>query len=316
VLFIRDRLWHHGDMSRTELLALERRLRATASGAPFRFSVEDARRHWYSSTDGFAFPPELSVEVDALAGRACEWVRRPSAPESRALLYFHGGGFVCGSIASHRPLVAELAKSYDGGVVSLEYRLAPEHPYPAAVEDTVAAYEALLTRGFRPERLALAGDPAGGGLVLATLIALRDAGHPLPAAGLCLSPWFDLAIRGATVRDNAARDYMVFPAALEGSGALYRAGIAGDDPRVSPLYADLHGLPPIFIQVGSGEVLLDDALRFARAAALADVEVTLEVWPEQPHVWHLFAVELGEARAASARAGRWLNERDRSDRDS
>ncbi len=287
-----------------------------SSGSPFRFSVEDARRNWYPNGDAFAFPAGFRVEVDTLAGRACEWVRRATASESRAVLYFHGGGFVCGSIASHRPLVAELAKSFDGGVASLEYRLAPEYPYPAALEDTVAAYEALLARGFRPERLALAGDSAGGGLVLATLVALRDTGRPLPAAGLCLSPWFDLAVRGATVRDNAARDYMVFPAALEGSGSLYRAGVAAEDPRVSPLYADLHGLPPICVQVGSGEVLLDDALRFARAASLADVEVTLEIWPEMPHVWHLFAAELGEARAATARAGRWLNERDRSDRDS
>jgi acetyl esterase/lipase len=303
-------------MSRKERLALERRLRAAVSGAPFQFSVEDARRNWYANAEAFSFPPQLRVDVDELAGRPCEWVRRPAASESRALLYLHGGGFVCGSIASHRPLVAELAKSFEGGVASLDYRLAPEHPYPAAVDDTVAAVEALLARGFAAHEIALAGDSAGAGLVLATLVALRDAGRPRPAAALFISPWFDLAARGASLRDNAARDYLVFPAALEGSGSLYRADLAADDPRVSPLYADLRGLPPLCIQVGSGEVLLDDALRLARAAALVDVEVTLEIWSQLPHVWHLFAAELGEARAASARAARWLNERDRSDRDS
>lgn len=295
-------------MSHSELLILKQRLLAAVAGGPAAFSVERARQYWYPDADSFVFPQELIVDHDSAGGREREWIRRRGASDTRVILYFHGGGFVCGSIASHRPITCELARSFDGAVVSLDYRLAPEHPYPAAVDDTVAAYESLLARGLSSDAIALAGDSAGGGLVLATLLALRDRNRPLPAAGLCLSPWFDLARTGASIFDNASRDYMVAASALEASGTLYRGNLAPTDPRVSPLYADLSGLPPLLIQVGSGEILLDDSIRFARAAALADVKVTLEIWPQLQHVWHLFATELGEARDASARAARWLDE--------
>jgi epsilon-lactone hydrolase len=295
-------------MSQREIEVIRHRL-AAARNYSGGFSVESARATWYAYTDGFETPDGLAVRSDRLGACEVEWTQRMGTADDRVLLYLHGGGYVCGSPRTHRPITAEAAKSFPGAVASLDYRLAPEHPCPAAVEDTVAAVEELYRRGIRPERLALAGESAGGGLVVAALVALRDRGSPLPTAGWLVSPWADLTNSGDTVCDNAHRDPIVFRESLEASARLYLGDRDRRDRLASPRHADLRGLPPLLIQVGACEVLLDDAVGLSRAAGLADVEVTLQVWPRMVHAWHIFAAELEEGRLATAEATDWLARR-------
>jgi monoterpene epsilon-lactone hydrolase len=194
-------------------------------------------------------------------------------------------------------------------VLSVDYRLAPEHPHPAAVEDATAAYRFLLDTGISPGNLAIGGDSAGGGLTVACLIALRDAGLPLPAAGVCISPWVDLTQSGESMDSKADEDPMVSREALQ---VMANAYLGGGDPKeatASPLFADLAGLPPLLIQVGTAETLLDDATRLAERAKSQGVDVTLEAWEEMIHVWHAFAVLLPEGRQAIERIGEFLSER-------
>lgn len=222
-----------------------------------------------------------------------------------ALLYLHGGGYVVGSAHGYRGLAARLGRA--AGVVAhaIDYRLAPENPMPAALDDAVAAYQALVASGVSPSKIVIAGDSAGGGLTLATLVALRDGGIPLPAAGFLISPWADLALEGASIKDKAAED-----PSLEEQGLHVCAGhYAGSDTRnpvASPIHADLSGLPPLLIQVGSAEILFDDAIRVARAAGAAGTRVTLETWPDMIHVWHAFAFLLTDGRAAIEDAGAFI----------
>jgi acetyl esterase/lipase len=193
-------------------------------------------------------------------------------------------------------------------VLSVDYRLAPEHPFPAAVNDAITAYRWLLADGTDPAIIALAGDSAGGGLALAALVALRDAGDPMPAAAAVISPWTDLALTGDSLRTRAAVDVMIKPAGMRETAEAYLNGQDPRHPHASPLYADLRGLPPTLIHVGDAEVILDDSTRFAGNARAAGVDVTLEVWDEMPHVWHAFAGLLPEADQAIGRMGTWLRE--------
>ncbi len=223
-------------------------------------------------------------------------------------MYLHGGAYQLGSPATLRHLVAMLAAAAQAQALSVDYRLAPEHPFPAAVDDAVAAYRWLLAAGRDPASVAIAGDSAGGGLTLATLVALRDAGDPLPAAAVAISPWTDLALTGESLRTRAGADVMVKPAGMPESAALYLTGTDPRHPYASPLYADLRALPPLLIQVGDAEVILDDSTRFAARARTAGVDVTLEIWDEMPHVFQAFAGLLPEADQAVARIGSWLCE--------
>jgi monoterpene epsilon-lactone hydrolase len=224
----------------------------------------------------------------------------------RVILYFHGGVYVIGSAATSVPLVGDLVRRTGVKAITLEYRLAPEHPYPAAVEDARAAYEGLLAQGIDPGHIALAGESAGGGLAVATLLALREAGTPLPSCAFLMSPYADLTLSGETLAGKQAADPVLTPEGLRVRVPEYVAGADAADPHISPIFGDLSGLPPLLIQVGSHEILLSDALRLAGRAAVTDVPVTLEVTPGVPHVFQGFAGLLDEAGAALDRASVFL----------
>jgi acetyl esterase/lipase len=242
-------------------------------------------------------PADVSYEPVSADGVPAEWTAAPGARSDRALVYFHGGGYCLGSIATHRGLVARIARESGVRVLSVGYRLAPEHPYPAAVTDAVSAYRFVLGQGLAPAHIAFAGDSAGGGLVVAALVAARDTGLDLPAAGACISPWLDLTLSGDSMKTKAPEDPMVTPDDLR----LFAEAYAGANLRAttaSPLFANLRGLPPLLLQVGTAEVLLDDARRFATAAREAEVDVSLRVWDDMIHVWHAFADLLPEGAQA------------------
>jgi acetyl esterase/lipase len=240
------------------------------------------------------------VQFDPLtvAGVPAEWAT-PADATGEAILYLHGGGYCLGSINASRDLIARLAQATRRRVLAIDYRLAPENPFPAALEDALAACDWLRQQGVAPSRLLLAGDSAGGGLAVATLIALRDADLPLPAGAICFSPWVDLALTGPSAHSGAVADPMLTASIL----ARYAAACAGETPLthplLSPLYADLRGLPPLLIQVGTREILLDDAVRLARRAEEAGVSVALQKWEGLFHVFQ-FAPFLPESRQALA----------------
>jgi monoterpene epsilon-lactone hydrolase len=230
------------------------------------------------------------------------------ADSSNVVLYFHGGVYVIGSAAASVPLVSELGRRANAKAITVDYRLAPEHPFPAAVEDARAAYEGLLGQGVDPAHIALAGESAGGGLAVAALLGLRDAGLPLPRCGFLMSPYVDLTLSGETLLTKQAVDPTLTPDGLRIRVSEYVNGADAADPRISPIFGDLRGLPPLLIQVGSHEILLSDALRLAGQAATADVKVTLEVIPGVPHVFQGFAAALDEGDAALDRAAIFLKE--------
>lgn len=238
-----------------------------------------------------------------------EWVSTRASTDERILLYLHGGGYVSGSPATHLAVTARLAHEARALLFALDYRLAPEHPFPAQLEDAWAAYWWLITeQGYHPAQIVIAGDSAGGGLTIALLLALRDAHLPLPAGGIGLSPWFDLALSGETLQTNAATDFLNF-SVLRVAASMYCNGYDPHHPLISPLYADLRGLPPLLIQVGSVEMLLDDSRRFAERARAANVDVQLEIWDKMVHVWHFAWLIEPKARQALHRAGDFVRQR-------
>ncbi|HEY0301790.1 MAG TPA: alpha/beta hydrolase [Rhizomicrobium sp.] len=262
-----------------------------------------------SLTELAPLPADASYTATTVAGRPAAWILADGADAERTLLYLHGGGYCVGSLKSHRGLATDLSRAAGARVLLLDYRLGPEHPFPAAVDDAVAAYRFLLEQGIAPQRIAIGGDSAGGGLTAATLLALRDAGLPRPAAGVLLSPWLDLSLSGASMDGRADLDPMVQRVPLQRMADAYLAGADARAPLASPLFADLHGLPPLLVHVGTAETLLDDSTRFADAARAADVPLTLEVWDDMVHVFHAFAFLLPEARLANEKIGAFLKER-------
>lgn len=270
-------------------------------------SIADQRTRMDTLADFFAVPDGTLVEAASLGGVKGEWVRGPGVHRDAALLYLHGGGYLVGSPKSHRHLVAAIGAASGMAVFSADYRMAPEHPFPAAVDDAVAAYKALLDSGIAPARIAIAGDSAGGGLTLATLIALRDGGVPLPAAAAGLSAWTDLSSSNPSHKTRAARDPMIrSDGGLSDMAKAYLNGADPKTPLASPFFANLKGLPPLLLQVGANEVLYDDTVEFARRAEDSGVEVSCEVWGGMIHVWQIFHPILSEGRDAVARIGSFL----------
>ena len=264
-------------------------------------SVPEMRRQYDRAERVFAVGPE--VQVERLETPRAERLQPATAQPGRMVLYLHGGGYVIGSPRSHRHLAAAIASAAAASALLLDYRLAPEHPFPAALDDAVAAYRWLLDHGVAPGGIVIAGDSAGGGLTVATLVALRDAGLPRPAAGVCISPWVDLTCSAPSYAAKAATDPIVDGQSVARMAAAYVGAADRRTPLASPLFADLAGLPPLLIHVGSEEVLLDDSTALADRAAKAGVEATLDVWPEMVHVWHWFLPMLDEAQAAIDRIG-------------
>lgn len=247
------------------------------------------RAQYEASMSRGHLPADMQVEAVTVETLTAEWVSVPQAASSQVMLYLHGGGYIMGSCHSHRLLAAALAQATGARVLVLDYRLAPEHPFPAALEDAQAAYRWLVTTGIKPEHIVLAGDSAGGGLALSTLLALRDAGQQLPAKAILLSPWTDLSVSGASILTRAERDFMITRDYLLAEAHTYLGEQDPRTPLASPVFADLHGFPPLLIQVGSDEILLDDATRVAESAQQAGVAVTLDIIEGMWHVWHAAA---------------------------
>ncbi|GAB4375429.1 MAG: alpha/beta hydrolase [Elainellaceae cyanobacterium] len=269
-------------------------------------AIEQLRLLFFQAFTALPVAEDITIHPVSAAGVPAEWVTAPNSAESRVMLYLHGGGYVVCSPDTHRNLVARLARAAGVRALSLDYRLAPEHPFPSAVHDAIAAYRWLIATGVSPEQVVLAGDSAGGGLVLATLVALRDAGDQLPAAAVCLSPWVDLEARGESMITNAEADPFVNKKFIQFLAQQYAGTHSLRHPLAAPLYADLHGLPPLLIQVGAAETLLDDAVRIAKRAKHSGVDVTLEIWQDMIHVWQLSAPILPEAQQAIDQVGEFV----------
>ena len=257
----------------------------------------------------YVLPDHIMVEPVDANGVPAEWTSSRAADRDRALLFLHGGGYASGSLASHRHTVAQIGQEAGMRTLALAYRLALENPFPAALDDALAGYQYLLDHGIASAHIALAGESAGGGLALAAVLMLLKEGLPLPGCLWLSSPWTDLALTGASLDTNAAIDPLISRAYLAELAGAYLNGVDPLNPLVSPIYADLSGLPPMLIQVGSAETLLDDASRLARLAGAADVEVCLQVWPHMIHAWHLFYPEVADGRRSLASAAQFIKAR-------
>jgi len=269
-------------------------------------TVAQMRGDWDAAFGGSTAPAKY--ERVFAGGVDGEWIIPADAPEDKAILYFHGGGFRIGSVASHRDLIARIALASGCRVLAINYRLAPEHRFPAALDDALVAYGWMLDRGLKPDSVVFAGDSAGGNLVLAAMLALRERGLPLPIAAALMSPWTDLAATGTSYVTRAEVDPIHQRPMILALAKNYLGG-QGDpcDPLVSPLYADLRDLPPLLIQVGDRETVLDDSVMFADLARAAGVDVHLEVWDGMIHVFQMFGAELSEAHRAIASIAQFLN---------
>ena len=256
----------------------------------------------------FKLPKGINPVKELAGGVPAEWLIPNVISNSRVILYLHGGSYVSGSCNSHRSIAANIAIASKARALTLDYRLAPEHPHPAAVDDAVSAYKWLIDGRVDPKHLALVGDSAGGGLAVALLVSLRDSNIPLPAACVCLSPWTDLAFTGETWKSKAAVDLIIYDYKELAFAKMYLGGLDPKTPLISPLYADLKGLPPLLVQVGSDEVLLSDATRLADKLKQAGVNAVLDEWNNMQHVWQFAASFMPEGRRAIERIGEFIDE--------
>jgi epsilon-lactone hydrolase len=277
------------------------------SAFPIGSDVNQQRRLLKALLSAVPLPADVAVTAAELGGVPAAAIAVDGVEPRHVVLYFHGGVYVMGDAFLAADLASQVGRRADAKVISVDYRLAPEHPYPAAVEDALTAYEALLQSGIAPSDIAFAGESAGGGLVIATLVNARDHDLPLPAAALVMSPYADLTLAGGTMETRSEVDPLLSRELLEPRVTDYAAGQDTSMGLISPIYADLSGLPPLIIQVGTHEVLLDDAIRLVQRAADHDVEVTLDITPRVPHVFQAYYPILDEADAALRRAGEFLS---------
>jgi epsilon-lactone hydrolase len=269
--------------------------------------VNEQRRQLRELLSAQPLPADITVTAAALGGVPTAEITVDGIEPRHSVLYFHGGVYVMGDAFLAADLASQVARRTRAKAISVDYRLAPEYPYPAAVDDALAAYEALLNNGTAPSDIVFAGESAGGGLAVATLVNARDHGLPLPAAAFAMSPYADLTLAGATMETKREADPLLSPQALRARVPDYTSGQDAALGLISPIFADLSGLPPLIIQAGTHEVLLDDAIRLARQAAIVDVEVTLDITPGVPHVFQAYHAILDEATAALDRAGQLLS---------
>ncbi len=251
-------------------------------------------------------PDGTVMDKVIVGGVPCLWVTAPGVDPDRVVFYVHGGGFTMGSPETHRRLAADIGAAANARVLLVQYRLAPEHPFPIGPTDCFEAYRGLLARDFEPKNIAFGGDSAGGALVLATLLQARDAGLPLPACTVCLSPWVNLVLDGETLQTKKDVDPLGDSSSFQKFVDAYLAGTDPRAPLASPIYADLKGLPPLLIQVGTSEFLLDDSYRLEKAAKAAGVAVTFEEWPDMIHNWQLYSHTITDGRNANARIGQFI----------
>jgi acetyl esterase/lipase len=284
------------------------RLEATLRARPATLDLAQRRAAYEAQGDRFPLAADVRVEPVEARGVAAEWTATPGANDSEVILYLHGGGYAWGSLKSHRHLASELGRAAAMRTLAIDYRRAPESPFPQALEDAVKGYEFLLETGYDPRRIAVAGDSAGAGLAVALLVRLKELGLQQPAAALLFSPWVDLTASAESYSRNAKRDPVLNRETMHYLAEQYLGDRPRDTPLASPLFADLRGIAPLTIFVGSTECLLDDAIALARAAALADVNVRLEVWPGMFHIWPVYHQVLAQGRQGVERAGRLLRE--------
>jgi acetyl esterase/lipase len=296
--------------------AISKEIRMTLMNAaePDSRPIEVQRRVWEEAVVNMPLPPTVTRHTQSWGGVACELVYHRQRDPEKVLLFLHGGGYVQGSCITHRPLAAQLSLATEIAVLLVDYRLAPEHPFPAAVEDSVKVFQALLASGKSAANIAIAGDSAGGGLAVSTLLTLRDQAIPLPYAAALLSPWTDLTVSGETIQTRAAVEPLVQAWDLQHCAAQYIGAGNLRDPIASPCFADLQGLPPILIQVGDHEILLSDSLRLAENARTAGVVVEVDVWEEMWHVFPAWAPDLPEGQQAIERIGAFLKRMDETKR--
>lgn len=277
------------------------------SAFPADIDLSEQRRLLRELISAQPLPADVTVTAAALGGVPTAEITVDGIEPRHVVLYFHGGVYVLGDAFQAAGLASQIGRRTRATVISVDYRLAPEHPYPAAVDDALAAYQALLHNGTAPSDIAFAGESAGGGLAIATLVNARDHGLPLPAAAFVMSPYADLTLSGTTIETKREADPLLSREALAARVPDYTSGQDAALGLISPIFADLTGLPPLIIQAGTHEVLLDDAIRLARQAATADVQVTLDITPQVPHVFQAYSPILDEAAAALDRAGQLLS---------
>lgn len=276
-------------------------------------NVQAMRRIWHASANVLWTARKVKIERAKVGGLTAEWLTPRHSPDGKLLLYLHGGAYIMGNCATHRQLVSYLAR-YSGIKALLpEYRLAPEHPFPAAIDDAVGLYRSLLANGYDAENIVIAGDSAGGGLTMATLLSLRDAGNPLPAAACLLSPWLDLASTGESMTTRAKKDPWFQPDDMPIVAAYYCREDELRNPLASPVYANLSGLPPLYIQVGGDEILLSDSTRAADKVRESGGEVDIEIWPGMWHVFQAFLRQVPESRKAVKKIGAYVRQALRCD---
>jgi acetyl esterase/lipase len=266
-----------------------------------RKMVDSAARH------SPAPPPEIDLKEETINGLSCLWVKALGSEPNKLILYLHGGGYIfCSVHTTHKDMLWRLSQAAKCRVIAVDYRLAPEHPYPAALDDSLSIYKWLLENGYKAENIAVVGDSAGGGLTYGTVLKIRDMGLPLPACTVTMSPWTDLAVTGESVITNLKRDTLIPGDGLPQGADYYLNGVDPRTPYASPLYADHSGMPPTMIQVSSDEVLLDDSRRLAAKYKASGVPVEIEIWQGLPHVWQSLALFIPEGRSAIKKIGEFL----------